>query len=126
VLSTKRIDMTRCISTGNVAIAGSSMDPTFFYKKARKQRQSGAMINDTQHASNNDSSSQSAVNAIISSVANSKVSQEAVCNNCICNELKLELKVIKEVIVQLQTKLDFLMSYLGLTDNGNNTTVPDC
>ena len=134
--------MKRCISTGNVASAGSSsMDPfvEVSYKRARKQRQNGTNINDAQHSSNKDERlSQSAVDVIISSVANSKDSQVTGCNsskstnllhnnnNCSCDELKKELRDTKDVIVQLQTKLDFLMSYLGLSDNGNNTSVPDC
>jgi hypothetical protein len=129
--------MKRCISTGNIDIAGSSsMDPfvEVSYKKARKLRQTGTK---TGTKINDEHLSQSAMDVIISSVANTMDSEETVCsitkpinllhnNNCICNELKLELKDTKDVIVQLQTKLDFLMSYLGLTDNGNNTTVPGC
>ena len=128
--------MNRCSSTGIVnTVCSSNNDPfvEIVTKKARKQRQATKknQISASQpNASIDDSSSSHNDNMdiIISLVASSMNSYESGCsksnspnlsqdNKCTCDELKLELTSARAAILQLQNKVDFLMSYLDLIDD---------
>jgi hypothetical protein len=101
-------------------------------KKAKKQRHK-SQISSTQPLpvanADSGSSSQSTMDAIFSSVVNPVAVSDKCCSNttvdmigvnkCRCEELNAEIRNLNSVIAQLSTKMEFIMSYLGLKEDEN-------
>jgi hypothetical protein len=129
--------MKRCLSTGTV-----STDDAFIMKtnkKAKKLRQKNqkGMDNATQSSTNdcNDSLPMSqndmddVINAVINPVDTNQISiggsnsipGSIIINTNNCDLLKAEINSLNTIIAQLNIKVDFLMSFLGLKDDDSIT-----
>ena len=123
--------MKRCLSAGNLTIDDSFVAVTN-NKKARKQRHK-SQLSATQPLpvvnANSGSTSQSTMDAIFSSVVNPVAVSDNCCpnttvdlicvNKCRCDDMRAEISNLNSVITQLSTKMEFIMSYLGLKEDEN-------
>ncbi len=126
--------MKRCLSTGTVSTDDAFITKT--NKKAKKLRQKNQKgLENTSQSSTNDCDDllplsqddmDNAINAVINPMDTNQISiggsnpvaGSINVNTSNCDLLKAEVNKLNAIIAQLTIKVDFLMSFLGLKDDG--------
>jgi len=132
--------MKRCLSTGNVS--SNDQFVTVTNKKANTQRQKINQTSATQPVlppvmiPSSQTAIDNAINSVLnqadnghricgssSSSSNSISTIAKPCDTCRCVELKAEMNIMINTIAQLSTKVEFLLSFLGLEDDPSMSAV---
>jgi len=132
--------MKRCLSTGNVS--SNDQFVTVTNKKAKTQRQKMNQTSATQPVlppvmiPSSQTAIDNAINSVLnqadnghricgssSSSSNSISTIAKPCDTCRCVELKAEMNIMINTIAQLSTKVEFLLSFLGLEDDPSMSAV---